>query len=135
MKIKSLKTKDVYSDEKLLKTLIRLTLPDLYQSWMRTQVENKKDGIITLGYLNNKLVGWSLQIDSAEDSKHVLIGVFISNNHRRQGFGELLLKRAKGIAGKRNKQLICCSWNFSSNRFYNKYGITEWPWPKFSSAA
>lgn len=126
----------VARNESLLSKLREMTLNDY--SGMNYELNNllpltEKNDVnvkIVLGYLNDKLIAWSLL--SSEDSDFyffrtkkifsskdgVMFQIFVKDQYRKMGVGRQMLKFARY---KTKGQTLCiCPWDPASDSFYNR---------------
>ncbi len=121
MKITVLSSGTVYKDQKLRSALKRLTL--VGSSWMRGALNQKLKGTIIIARNDDdKVIGWAML--SIRDG-HLQVTIYVKGKFRRRGIGTALLTRAKLIAKRRGKTLVCCPWDSVSTTFFGVHGLIE----------
>jgi GNAT superfamily N-acetyltransferase len=77
-------------------------------------------------YSGHNIIGWTmLDFLLSHNSDYIRTYVFVKPQYRRKGYGTLLMKKAKEVVKRRNKQVRVCPWNERSRKFFQSVKIKK----------
>lgn len=129
MKVLTYESSSVFKRPKVVKRLKFLTNGGWARhcngSAMHEDIEAQRDGWIFIAWDNGKIVGWAYM--TRRKDHNMQIGVYVSAQHRKQGIGSRLLKRAKLLANEMDCEVYSHGWNRAGLKFYQKNSIAFTP--------
>lgn len=120
--IKSIPSRRVYRDQSLYQKLRGLTLGYASGSWMASALESRREGTMIVAYDGEVIIGWGFLTDKKE---RLQITVYVNIDERRKGHGTEIVKRAKLIANRRKKELVCSPWDHTSRQFFADFSMNQ----------
>lgn len=91
-------------------------------SAMHEDIEARRPGWIFIAWDDGQIVGWAYM--TRRKDHNMQIGVYVSAQHRKQGIGSKLLKRAKCLADEMGCEIFSHGWNRAGLSFYRKNDIS-----------
>ena len=89
---------------------------------MASALESRREGTMIVAYDGDVVIGWGFLTDKKE---RLQITVYVSTDERRKGHGTDIIKRARLIANRRKKELVCSPWDRTSRAFFADFSMNQ----------
>ncbi len=108
---------------------LRAATPQDKDDYMYSAASNpsprKGDYLAIVLYSGSHLLGWAMCDFRLSKNSHCLrTYVYVKKNHRRKGYGSMLMRKAREAAKRRGRDLRVCPWNKQSKKFFQAVNIT-----------